>query len=578
MTMMTQRFLLSVSLVGFFVSISVAEQGSTANKATNNVATQPALHSKNGRKEHAISADVFVDSHQNVNAKSPNNTNAMPAKKPQPVNVAPAQKPAAPNTGPADIITPPETPVKATVPGRGKRVSNIEEAFVSTYLTNPDINAQRYQVRAQDEAVAVAKSGYRPRINFNSGVSYNRKYNAGDGVSAQAGLPYERASTNFPTRVDTRSTNAGVNIKQNVIQGGKTIADTNAANSSVMFERARLDAIEQKALLDTLTGFADVINRAAQLDLQNSNKEFLSKNLEATQAKFDVGEETLTSLAQSKGDQAEAVARVQTANGQVESQKAVFTRITGLELTQHLTEPRIPKGIPNTLKEAVDLALANNPSIRAAKFELEIARFGVDQARSGLLPSLDLTAGATKSWDRTKRRYNFAVPSSAAGYVTNDHSRATDYNAAAQLTVPIYEAGEFRARTRQAHEIVEVKRVALELATRQVIETLTASWNQMMAAKESSKEYKEQVEANKVSLEGTSQEVAVGSKIILDYLNAQRRLVESTGNYINAKRDYLVACYQVLAGIGALTVKNLGLNVGVYNPVPHYNDTKDRWF
>ena len=89
--------------------------------------------------------------------------------------------------------------------------------------------------------------------------------------------------------------------------------------------------------------------------------------------------------------------------------------------------------------------------------------------------------------------------------------------------------------------------------------------------------FEAQVRANDVALNGVRQEALVGSRTTLDVLNAEQELLNSQVNLIQARHDVQVSYYGVLAGIGRLTARTLGLPVEYYDEERYYNDVGSRW-
>src|SRR5690606_35052274 len=118
-------------------------------------------------------------------------------------------------------------------------------------------------------------------------------------------------------------------LAQNLFNGGKTIATTCQAESIVQASRAGLADKEREILLAAVQAYVALIARHAELELRKSNEHTLQKTLEATQDKFNVGEETRTSIAQADASLADAVAKRQTAEAQVWMAAATFERVVG---------------------------------------------------------------------------------------------------------------------------------------------------------------------------------------------------------------------------------------------------------
>jgi outer membrane protein TolC len=109
------------------------------------------------------------------------------------------------------------------------------------------------------------------------------------------------------------------------------------------------------------------------------------------------------------------------------------------------------------------------------------------------------------------------------------------------------------------------------------MQQLVEAWENYLAAKANVVSYQTQVKSNEVSLEGTRQEMLVGSKILLDVLNAQRDLVNSQLRLVQAEQNYYVNAYNVLAIMGRLNALDMNLKVKRYDPKIHYHDVRNSW-
>jgi len=109
-------------------------------------------------------------------------------------------------------------------------------------------------------------------------------------------------------------------------------------------------------------------------------------------------------------------------------------------------------------------------------------------------------------------------------------------------------------------------------------ENAFAAWDQYRAAKAQITANEAQVRANEIALEGVEQEAAVGSRTTLDVLDAQQELLNSQVNLTTAKRNEAVAAYTLVSAVGALTARELSLDVELYNPEEHYDDVKHKLF
>ncbi len=448
-------------------------------------------------------------------------------------------------------------------------IDTLDKALISAYLTNSEISEQRRAVRAADERVAQARAGWRPRVTGNASIGYEKQVFSGDNV--KRARQTSSASGLEGDRIYSRS--VGVNLEQNIFNGGATVYATQAADAAVKAARAALYDTEQRVLLAAIKAYLDLITKEAELEFLKSNEDVLKKTLDATRDKFSVGEETRTSVAQAEGEHAAAVARRQTAEAELEAIRATFIRVIG-QAPGKLTMPPEPAMVPEKLDMAIEKARLQNPSILKAQFDEVAARREIDRVNSGLLPKLDLTGSsqATRNKERQDPANRFA------GQVTRLSNDTVDHRVQLNLSIPIYEQGLTRSQKREALETAEQRRIAIETARRQIEEAIVAAWQGYQTSKINIASYETKVRAGEVSVEGTRQEMQVGSKILLDVLDELRKLIDSQLQLVRERQLYYYNGYLVRQLMGMLTAQALNLNVNVYDPEAHYKETQYRFW
>ena len=112
---------------------------------------------------------------------------------------------------------------------------------------------------------------------------------------------------------------------------------------------------------------------------------------------------------------------------------------------------------------------------------------------------------------------------------------------------------------------------------RQVKATVSSAWEYMKSNETKISAIKDQVNANKIALDGVQKEEALGNRTILDVLDAYQELLNSNVNEVTARRDYYVSAMQLLLSMGKLTAKDLNLGVDLYNAKEFYKETKDKY-
>jgi TolC family type I secretion outer membrane protein len=418
---------------------------------------------------------------------------------------------------------------------------SLRDALVSAYLTNSDLQAQRAALQATDELVPEALSGWRPTLAIDNTLAHTEADTSSGGASFS-----EKGSS--------------LTLNQELYSGGETVANTQRAERLVRVERARLEAIEQNVLLDAVTVYTNMLAAQAVLNFALQNESRLTRQLQATRDRFQVGEVTRTDVAQAEARLSGATSDRIQAEGDLSTARADYRRVINQEPGKLVVPPPL-KELPASQAEAHQLAEVNNPNIAVAQFNLAAARADVDVATSALLPRLSIQGelnytdepNATLDWQR----------SAAIG---------------ANLRVPLYQGGGEYARVRQTKQTVRQREDDLESAFRSVRNEVTNAWQALETATSRIDSIGAQVHANEIAVEGARQEALVGQRTTLDVLDQESDLFSSQVDFVRARRDQVTASYRVKAAVGELTVAGLELPVQPYNPEAYYGHVRNKLF
>lgn len=436
----------------------------------------------------------------------------------------------------------------------------ISSALESAYLSNPELAAAVAQVNQRDERVVQAKAGYRPRITGTMSLGVSKTSNRGESL--------DRGNSTTRTSETAPNASGRIEVSQNIYAGGATNAAVKGAENTVLAQRARLMAVEQNIFFQVIQSYLEILTIMSEVAQFEGNVKALTQSLAASNDRFKVGEETRTSVAQAEAQLEEGRAQLEDAKARLEAQHATFMKLTGRR-ARLITKPDVSRELPTTLEQAIQIGMENNPEVIEAKFQEAAAKYEVDRIGGGLLPQVDLIASTSRTETKNKTEFrNFTT--------ANTRDKSTSSEAAVRLTVPIYEQGSTRSQKREAHELAAERRIGIETVRRRITENIITFWQNYLAAKANIEFFKSQVKAREVSLEGTRQEMQVGTKILLDVLNAQRDLLSAQLNLIRAERTFYLEQFRLLAGMGRLTAKQLKLKVNYYDPSIHYNETKSR--
>ncbi len=433
----------------------------------------------------------------------------------------------------------------------------LEWALVQAYQNNPSLNAQRAALRATDENVPQALSGYRPKLSVTATGGYNYSSTLSHTVN-QASFPnsvsYSDISDDFASR------GIGATATQTLFNGFQTANHTRQAESQVMGARETLRVTEQQVLLDASTSYMNLLRDQAILDLNRRNVEVLTEQLKQTRDRFNVGEVTRTDVAQAESRLAAGRSALLGAQSNYVTSQANYRRVIGVDPGRLDPGTPVDRLSPATLPAAINQGQVQSPSVLAAAYGVDIAELTVKISEGSLYPNLGLTANVAKNWDPL---YNV--------------NKQTTASILGTLTIPIYQGGAEYSAIRQSKETLGQQRLNLDVNRDQVRETVVASWGELDAAKAQIEATTAQVNAAEIALNGVREEARVGQRTTLDVLNAQQELVNARVALVTAQHDRVVASYTLLAAVGGLSMEHLGLNIVIYDPQVHYQQVRDAW-
>jgi outer membrane protein len=430
----------------------------------------------------------------------------------------------------------------------------IEAALVRAYQNNPQLNAQRAQVRFTDENVPQALSGYRPKVAVNASIGYQYS----DTLTTAGGTATTLVRTPLHGTDPPRS--AGATITQTLYNGQQTANKTRAAESQVSGAREALRVLEQGVLLSAATIYMDYLRDSAIVEVQKSNVRVLEQTLKQTRDRFNVGEVTRTDVAQSEAQLAAGKTQLLTAESTLVTTKSNFRRIIGNEPEALAAGSPVDRYLPGTLPSAVELGLTENPNVTAAMFGIDVSYLQVKVNEGALLPTVTFQLAAQQAYETTLTL-----------------QRSFGASATANLAIPIYQGGAEYSLIRQSKETVAQQRLALEQTRDQTRANVVTAWGQLVAGKAQVQSAQSQVTASEIALNGVREEAKAGQRTTLDVLNAQQALVNARVALVTAQHDRVVASYSVLNSVGRLSPQVLNLPTTVYDPSVHYHQVRDSW-
>lgn len=404
----------------------------------------------------------------------------------------------------------------------------LGDTMVAAYRHSALLDQQRAVLRAADEDVATAMAALRPVLDWTLQHTF-----------------IEREG------METTSTVAELTASMTLYDFGRSQAAINSAKETVLATRYALIGVEQNILLTSVQAFMSVRAATEQVELQQNSVRLLGQELQAAQDRFDVGEITVTDVAQANAQLAASRASLSAAEGDLQVAYEDYAAATGAKPKGLSAPPPLPK-LPASLAAAQSSAQKSHPSILQASRMVAASELGVAAAVAERNPTISgtLSGQANKYGDSQM----------ALGL---------------QMSQTIYSGGRLSSFHRRAMAARDQARATLLNVSRQVDQAVGIAWANIDVAGAQIRAIDQQISAAQQAYDGVREEATLGARTTLDVLDAEQSLLEARADKITAEANLQLAHYQLLSAMGVLTVKDLNLGIPTYDPSAYYNAVRD---
>ena len=404
---------------------------------------------------------------------------------------------------------------------------NILETINKAINYNPKIKAQKSSYESSKENIKQVYSGIFPSIEMNLSKGYKDR---------------DSSSSVQTTKESTSPQDFSINLEQTLYTGGKFTAEANKAKSQLLIEEENLRLIRYEVILESALSYLDVLEKKKLIELNNLKEEKFKNSFESIELLVKVGSASQSDLVFAQSKLVQIAAEKIVSINEFNITKANYKKIVGELLPNgNLEEPKINKiNFPDNFDNALDIAFKNNPKIKIAELEENIAKFDVKSQFAELMPNITLD-GEYQSTEDTASKGSYS-----------DTAEIT-----AKITVPLFKGGKNFSKIKQAKIIAKKVRYELENKRNEVTETVTKSWTYFQTSETLLKAANINIEARKLMLEGIEHEVKLGIKSYIDLLQSKEDLIDAEFNKITAIKNYIISALQLKADIGELSLKDL---------------------
>ncbi|WP_409160236.1 outer membrane channel protein TolC [Pectobacterium sp. B2J-2] len=412
------------------------------------------------------------------------------------------------------------------------QAENLLQVYQQAKSTNPDLRSSAATRDAAFEKINESRSPLLPQLGINAGYTYNKGYRDSNGVNSN-------------------EKSAALQLTQTLFDMSKwralTLQEKQAGIEDVTYQTA-----QQNLMLNTATAYFNVLRAIDSLSYINAQKQAIYRQLDQTTQRFNVGLVAITDVQNARAQYdsvlANEVSTRNTLDNALESLRQItgnfYPQLAGLNIERFSTQK--PESISNLLKEAEN----RNLNLLSARLSQDLAREQIRSAETGYMPTLDLTASTGVS----DTRYSGSKTQNSNSFNDSD---AGQHTVGINFTLPLYSGGATNSQVKQAqHSYVSASEL-LESAHRSVIQTVRSSFNNISSSISSIKAYKQAEVSAQSSLDAMEAGYQVGTRTIVDVLDATTTLYDAKQQLSSARYDYLINQLNLKSAQGTLNENDL---------------------
>ncbi|CAI1803662.1 outer membrane channel protein TolC [Serratia proteamaculans] len=431
------------------------------------------------------------------------------------------------------------------------QAENLLQVYKQARESNPDLRKTAADRDAAFEKINEARSPLLPQLGLSAGYNYNNGYRDSNGVNSNV-------------------SSASLGLTQTIFDMSKwralTLQEKTAGISDVTFQTAA-----QTLILNTATAYFNVLSAIDTLSYTQANKQAVYRTLDQTTQRFNVGLVAITDVQNARSSYDTVLAAEVTARNNLDNALESLRQVTGTfypelaSLNTNAFNTKRPEAVNNLLKEAE----SRNLSLLSARLSQDLAREQIRSAQTGYMPTVNLNA----STGITNTRYNGSATTDSLGSTRYNNSDAGQNQVGVSLSLPLYSGGQTNSQVQQAQYNFVGASEQLESAHRSVVQTVRSSFNNVNASISSINAYQQAVVSAQSSLDATEAGYQVGTRTIVDVLDATSTLYNAKQQLSSARYTYLINQLNIKSALGTLNENDLMmLNGALGKPISTSQD------
>jgi len=422
------------------------------------------------------------------------------------------------------------------------QAEDLIQVYKQARLSNPELRKSAADRDAAFEKINEARSPLLPQLGLGADYTYNNGYRDANGV-------------------DSNVTSGSLQLTQTLFDMSRW-RNLSLQEKSAGIQDVTYQTDQQTLILNTATAYFRVLSAIDTLSYVEAQKQAIYRQLDQTTQRFNVGLVAITDVQNARSQYDNVLANEVTARNDLDNAVEQLRQVTGnyypqlASLNVEHFKAEKPQAVNALLKEAEN----RNLSLLQARLSQDLAREQIRLAQDGHLPTLSLSASSSIS--------NTSYSGSRTGNGQYNDSDVGQNKIGLNFSLPIYQGGQVNSQVKQAQYNFVGASEQLESAHRSVVQTVRSSFNNVNASVSSINAYKQAVVSAQSSLDASEAGYSVGTRTIVDVLDATTTLYNAKQQLSNARYNYLINQLNIKQALGTLNEQDLvALNGSLGKPI-----------
>jgi outer membrane protein len=414
---------------------------------------------------------------------------------------------------------------------------NLLDIYNEALKNDPTFKAAEYSYLADKELVVQGRAALLPSLTLSGSTNWNEYYQ-----DKQLQQEYNSFSSSARLSQPLFRLDSWFQYKQS-----KSL--TNAAEAEFAYE-------QQNLLVRTADLYFGVLRAIDNLNAAISEEKAIKKQLDQAQQRFEVGLSAITGVQEAQLAYDLSKASRISIEGRLFSAREALNALIGREIfsLDELGEGLLVEVPTPTSKEQwVDLALENNYQLKAAYLRKDAAKNNARSSASNHLPKIDIIGSKSESETNQFNYEGFSIDGQGIPVPELTGRR----NFAIQLSMPIFQGGAVNSRRKQAYSQYERTKENTLFTQRRIIQEVRSEFSNVITLVANVTAQKQAVTSATSALEATQVGYKVGTRNVVDLLQAEKNLYSAEKNLANAKYDYILSNLKLALASGTITPGDL---------------------